>query len=118
MKPEWLERVLANCIPKSQLVDGAYYWGRCRNAYVARWSAEHNQFYHWREKFSYVYIEPINHPEDFNGFDFFSPHELVEPPITIPFDRRAEVDPVQWKEFMAWERAKADAALRRDQTKA
>ena len=34
---------------KDRLVHGRYYKGRCRNATVARWNADEDRFYHWRE---------------------------------------------------------------------
>ena len=33
-------------LPKDQLKHGRYYKGRCRNATVARWYANEQQFYH------------------------------------------------------------------------
>jgi len=45
-------------------VHGGYYKGRCRNATVARWNAEEQCFYHWREKFGRIYIETIKYPTD------------------------------------------------------
>src|ERR1700730_14183694 len=38
-------------LPRDQLNHERYYKGRCRNATVARWNAEEQRFYHWREKF-------------------------------------------------------------------
>lgn len=60
-------------ITKEHLQDGAYYIGKCRNASIARWDAKENKFYYWRQKFSFLFIESINHPEDDDGFDLFYP---------------------------------------------
>jgi len=51
-------------LPKEKLVHGGYYKGRCRNATVARWNAEEQRFYHWREKLGRIYIETIKYPTD------------------------------------------------------
>jgi hypothetical protein len=64
-------------VPKSELKDGHYYWGTCRNAYQAIWNSEKNCFYYWRTKFGTAFVESINHPEDDNGFDLFLPIEEV-----------------------------------------
>lgn len=70
-------------IPKSELIVGGYYSGRCRNALLARWNG--NQFIYMRSKFGETYPESINHEEDFNGFDCFHPTSLVtEPDYEIP----------------------------------
>lgn len=58
-------------ITKANLIVGAYYRGRCRNAELARWDGA--KFHHWRTKFGNRFIETINHPEDDNGFDCFTP---------------------------------------------
>lgn len=71
-------------IPKNELVDGAYYKGTCRNADIARWSAEHQKFFHWRFKFGHTFIEEIRHPEDEQRYDVFVPEELIEEHIEIP----------------------------------
>jgi len=34
----------------------------CRNATIARWNADENCFYHWREKFGRIYIETSSTP--------------------------------------------------------
>lgn len=78
-------------LTKDQLADGCYYVGRCRNATMARWNAKEEQFYHWREKMGYIFIEKIKHPEDDEMFDVFRPVRLLEaPPFQIPFDEKAE----------------------------
>ena len=70
-------------IPKSELITGQYYKGRCRNALLARWNGE--RFIYIRSKFGYEYPEAINHEEDFNGYDCFIPKELeTSPGYEIP----------------------------------
>lgn len=66
-------------IPKSELIHGRYYFGRCRNADVARWNSKTNRFYYWRHKFNETFLEEINHPEDDNGYDLFKPNRMVTP---------------------------------------
>lgn len=66
-------------IPKAKLVDGAYYYGRCRNADVSRWCAARGKFTYMRTKFGKAFPEDINHYEDDNDFDLFVPVALVEP---------------------------------------
>jgi len=70
----------AECVQKQNLVDGAYYEGRCRNAELARWFAKENRFTYWREKFGATFLEDINHPADDNGFDLFYPKAKVDEP--------------------------------------
>lgn len=77
-------------LPKTVLVDGAYYIGRCRNATVARWSAARECFFHWRQKFDRIFVEEIKHPIDDNHFDVFRVvRELTDPKFEIPFDTKA-----------------------------
>lgn len=64
-------------IAKKDLVVGAYYVGRCRNTYVAKWTDD-NQFIYMRYKLGFYLIETIKHPEDDNGFDLFVPMRKVE----------------------------------------
>lgn len=72
-------------LTKDMLVDGAYYVGRCRNATIARWSADRNCFLHWRRKFDAIFIEEIRHPVDEDTFDVFRPVYLLEhPKFEIP----------------------------------
>jgi hypothetical protein len=73
---------------KSELVDGKYYIGHCRNAEVALWSEKLDCFIYMRNKFGMVYAEEIEHPENDDGFDLFTPFEEVEPDETqkIPSD--------------------------------
>lgn len=65
-------------IPKKDLVDGAYYKGSCRNAWIAMWDGRLNKFIHLRTKFGDTFSESINHPEDDDGYDVFVPVERVE----------------------------------------
>lgn len=60
-------------IAKADLVDGAHYEGRCRNATVARWNGTREVFVHWRTKFGQTFLETIRHPGDEEHFDVFVP---------------------------------------------
>ena len=93
MLPHHDERTGRALIPKEQLVDGAYYVGRCRNATIARWSTSNDCFYHWRIKFEQVVIEEIKHPVDVGYFDVFRPvRVLTEPKFEIPIDVHARFE--------------------------
>lgn len=83
-RDEWTGRPI---LPKNELTDGAYYKGRCRNATIARWNSQENCFYHWREKFTAVFIETIKYPADEDPwFDVFFPVEqLSASTFDIPF---------------------------------
>jgi len=73
-------------IEKADLVHGAYYYGRCRNASIARWNAETERFVYWRNKFGQVFVEEICHPEDDKVFDVFVVEKEIDPPVKkIPF---------------------------------
>lgn len=72
-------------IAKADLVHGAYYQGRCRNATIARWNAETQRFVHWRYKFGW-FVDTICHPEDEQDFDVFVVEAPCEPEKEIPFD--------------------------------
>lgn len=75
---------------KSDLVDGEYYYGHCRNAKCAKWSQAEQEFTYIRTKFGDRFPETIKHPEDDDGFDLFVPffrcypteRELVPPDVT------------------------------------
>jgi hypothetical protein len=73
------KQVSAPSLPKSELVDGYYYSGHCRNASVARWSDKHQSFFHWREKFGSKFIEEIKHEDDEQKFDVFKARERYIP---------------------------------------
>lgn len=96
MLPHHDEKTGRAILPKAELVDGAYYVGRCRNATVARWSAEFDCFFHWREKFDQIFVEDIKHPVDEDYFDVFrAVRILAEPKFEIPFCWRTQSPPFQ-----------------------
>jgi hypothetical protein len=77
-------------VPFDQLEHGAYYTGHCRNAAVARWDAEREQFVYLREKFDQRFLEEIRYwVEALPGqhkFDEFKPYfKLDNPPFEIRF---------------------------------
>jgi hypothetical protein len=67
-------------IKKEDLVHGAYYAGKCRNATVARWDATRGKFVHWRTKFSHTFLETISCPEDEPRYDVFVTRSILENP--------------------------------------
>ena len=69
----------AGMIRMSDLVDGKYYGGDCRNASVAKWNATKQCFTYMRSKFGDVFPEDINPPELDDGFDLFTAFEEVIP---------------------------------------
>lgn len=76
-------------VPFGELEDGGYYYGKCRNATIARWNAGTQRFIYMREKFGRVYPEEIGYwSEAHSGehrFDEFKPHgKLSEAPFYIP----------------------------------
>ena len=74
-------------IKKEDLVVGAYYQGRCRNASIARWDGE--VFLYWRSKFGNVFLEEIHCPEDDPHFDVFVAEERIhEIEKEIPIQQR------------------------------
>lgn len=78
-------------IPKADLVHGAYYHGRCRNATVARWDHTLGKFRHWRTKFNNTYLEYIKHPEDDLVYDVFLPTcPLEDDEIALPIPLESE----------------------------
>lgn len=73
-------------IPKEELQTGAYYFGKCRNAKIARWDGA--RFIHWRTKFTSTFLESIKCPEDDQVYDVFYATELVTYSVPeIPLDR-------------------------------
>lgn len=73
-------------IKKEDLKHGVYYIGRCRNATMARWNADEQQFYHFRTKFGHKFIENIKCPEDEKVYDVFIAEEICDnPEYEIPF---------------------------------
>lgn len=80
------QREFAEIIPVAQLKHGSYYVGICRNACIARWNEEEQQFYHWREKMGDIFTEEIRHLSYDTKFDVFCPMRLLENPrFEIPF---------------------------------
>lgn len=69
-------------LPKKDLVPGAYYSGKCRNARVARWDGE--RFWHWRDKWGSHFLEGIKHREDDNTFDVFDAFDAVDGRLVEP----------------------------------
>ena len=67
-------------ITKNELVHGAYYYGRCRNATIARWDESIQKFVYWRNKFGHKFVEEICHPEDDEFFDVFVVEKEIDPP--------------------------------------
>jgi hypothetical protein len=68
--------IAAGAIPKTDLVDGQFYFGDYRNANIGKWLAEKNVFEHWRYKFGFR-IDECNHFEDDDGFALFVPIRLA-----------------------------------------
>ncbi len=62
-------------IPKDALIDGHTYLGDCRNAHKAVWHAtlDDGVFVYERTKFGCTYPEEINHFQDDDGYDVFTP---------------------------------------------
>ena len=80
-------------VPLGDLEHGAYYFGTCRNAQVARWNAKTQRFMYVRVKFSEVFPEEIGYWMDAKPgetrLDQFKPYGKVENhPFEIPL--RAE----------------------------
>lgn len=70
-------------IKKEDLIHGAYYYGRCRNAEIARWNADIQKFLYWRTKFGHTFLEEIRCPEDDNRFDVFIAETITNIPDEI-----------------------------------
>jgi hypothetical protein len=78
---------------RDQLKHQHYYRGRCRHATVARWNADEQCFYNWREKFGRIYLETIKYPTDEEEpwWDiFWVVEELHNRKFEISFDLEAE----------------------------
>ena len=69
-----------SAISKSELIDGAYYQGYCRNTSVAKWNAARNVFTYPRSSMvpGDIFNEDINHFEDDDGCDIFIPMNLLD----------------------------------------
>jgi hypothetical protein len=63
-------------IKKENLIHGAYYRGKCRNADVARWDGTNECFWHWRYKFG-LFTEQIKCPEDDDYYDVFVAERML-----------------------------------------
>jgi hypothetical protein len=70
---EIAQAVKDGMIPMSELKDGQWYAGHCRNASKAQWKAEAKEFSYWRYKFGNYFLDTANHIEEDNGFDCFIP---------------------------------------------
>jgi len=70
-------------IPKEALQHGRYYYGRCRNASIARWDAVRGVFVHWRQKFHDVFTEEISCREDDIHHDVFDPFFEMDDDLAI-----------------------------------
>jgi hypothetical protein len=70
-------------LPKEALVHGTYYYGRCRNASIARWDAVKQVFVHWRQKFGAIFREEIKCREDELHFDVFDPFYELEQSVGL-----------------------------------
>ena len=81
----------AGLLRKENLVDRAYYQGRCRNARVARWSQCSQCFVYWRNKFGGKFLERICHPVDEPLFDVFLASQQVEPGEDVIDDEAFDV---------------------------
>lgn len=80
---------------KTELLDGGWYAGKCRNAFFAQWDSAQNCFFHLRLKFSRLFKEKINHPEDDDGFDLFFPTAILKIEGDILKDLRPTREPKQ-----------------------
>lgn len=63
-------------IRKVNLIDGAFYFGLCRNVGIAQWDAKENVFWYLRIKFNTKFFEKINHISNDDGYDLFLPTEI------------------------------------------
>ena len=68
--------IRCGAIPKDQLEVGATYLGDCRNATEAVWDGE--KFIYQRTKFGCTFNEKINHFQDDDGYDVFTPIKKIE----------------------------------------
>ena len=68
---------------KSGLEHGAYFFGLCRNARIARFNAHDGHFYYQRNKLGHIRTEKIKHPEDADedSEDVFQPSLLILSPL-------------------------------------
>jgi hypothetical protein len=87
--PQCLPKDAEEMVPIGDLEHGAYYFGTCRNATVARWNSETQRFVYVRVKFDAVFPEEIGYWVDAQPrekrFDEFRPYGKMEnPPFEIP----------------------------------
>lgn len=66
-------------IALNDLVHDTYYFGKCRNATIAKWDNERKFFVHWRNKFAWDFLETIKHPEQETRYDVFVVERLAMP---------------------------------------
>ena len=64
--------IRCGAIPKEKLIVGHTYLGDCRNTSKAVWK-ESGCFEYMRTKFGWTYPEEINHFQDDDGYDVFTP---------------------------------------------
>lgn len=77
-------------IPKAELVDGAWYEGRCRNSQQARWDGRKQRFEYIRTKFGHKFLEEISVPEDEVYYDtFYAKKRIEESEVTEPITKKA-----------------------------
>ena len=69
--------IRCGAIPKEELEVGATYLGECRNAHKAVWK-ENGRFEYMRSKFGCTYPEEINHFQDDDGYDVYTPIKKIE----------------------------------------
>lgn len=70
-------------IPKSELIDGCWYYGNYRNSKLGKWSALKEKFDHIRYSFGF-YWDDCNHFQADNGYALFTPiREATEEEIDI-----------------------------------
>lgn len=60
-------------IPKSELKDGAWYYGNFRNTEFGKWNETKVEFDYINYSFGFFYWDTCNHFEDDNRFALFTP---------------------------------------------
>ena len=70
------ELIKHGAIPLDKLEVGKTYIGCCRNAGEAVWMGDH--FVYQRYKFGFTFPEKINHFQNDNGYDLFTPLKVKE----------------------------------------
>jgi hypothetical protein len=69
--------IAAGAIPKDQLVDGGYYYGKHRCTNYGKWNAKDNVFNYWKFDIGGVYWDRCNHFEDDDHFALFVPIDVA-----------------------------------------